>query len=66
MREGYKYDNSCEEKNVDYRAIYLNIRLGYYPNLFDKPTSINGNIFYFNIGIEYCFGANLAKYSYKK
>jgi len=55
-----------EEKDIFYNPIYLNFRIGYYPNVFNKPTSISGNIFYFTIGLEWIVGRNQVNYRYKK
>jgi len=55
-----------EEKDLPYNPVFLNFRIGYYPNVFNKPTNISGDIFYFTIGLEWTVGRNQVNYRYKK
>ena len=54
-----------EEKDIYSRPLYLNFRLGYYPNVFDKPTNIDGSLLYFTVGFEWMIGINRVSYRIK-
>lgn len=64
MGSGYLY-YPREEKDLGYSSLFLNFKIGYYPNVFDRPTNVSGNIFYWTVGLEWMIGKNQVNYRYK-
>lgn len=62
--ETYSVYTEQEEREFLYTPLYLNFKFGYYPQVFDSPTNINGDIFYFSVGLECFFGSLKANYKY--
>jgi len=55
-----------EEKEEFYAPLFLNFKLGFYPDVFSKPIGIDGNSLYWTIGLEWIMGKNQAHYRIRK
>lgn len=64
MGSGYLY-YPREEKDLGYNPLFLSFKIGYYPNVFDRPTNISGDILYWTVGLEWMIGKNQVNYRYK-
>jgi len=55
-----------EEKDLTYNPVFLNFRVGYYPEVFAKPTGISGSSLYLTIGLEWLIAKKQAHYRTRK